>query len=139
MGNAKGATRRKAAIIAAKKQLLQLNFYINTGRQIEFHQSVNSFVGWIDDIHQAEMGTNLELVARGLVDVRRTQNVETLDAGRQGHRALDDGAGALGGLNDFSGRLVDQAIVESLQADTDLLVLLHDVSLKSVAAEPPGN
>jgi hypothetical protein len=68
--------------------------------------------------------------------VRRTQNVETLDAGRQGHRALDDRAGALGGLDDFSGRLVDQAIVESFQADTDLLVL-HDVSLKSMAVGPP--
>jgi hypothetical protein len=70
MGNAKGATRRKAAIIAAKKQLLQLNFYVHTCGQVKFHQSVDSLVGRIDDIHQAQMGTNFELVARSFIHVR---------------------------------------------------------------------
>lgn len=47
------------------------------------------------------MGTDFELIAGGLVDVRRTQDVEALDAGRQGNRALDDSAGTFGGVNDF--------------------------------------
>jgi hypothetical protein len=62
----------------------------------------------------------------GLVDVRRAQDVETLHARRQGHGALDDGAGALGGVDDLQRRLVDQLVVEGLQADADLL-LLHDI------------
>jgi hypothetical protein len=36
------------------------------------------------------VGTDFELVAAGLVDVRRAQDVEALHAGRQGHGALDD-------------------------------------------------
>ena len=44
-------------------------------------------------------------------------------------RALDDRAGALGGVDDLERRLVDQLVVERLQADADLL-LLHDGVLK---------
>jgi hypothetical protein len=65
------------------------------------------------------VGTDFELVAAGLVDVRRAQDVEALHAGRQGHGALDDRAGTLGGVNDFSSRLVDQLVVKRLQADAD--------------------
>jgi hypothetical protein len=65
--------------------------------------------------------TDFELITGSLVDVRGTQDVKTLDTGRQRNRALDDGAGALGGVNDFQGRLVDQAIIESFQADADFL------------------
>src|SRR6185437_12935098 len=63
-----------------------------------------------------------ELVARGLVLVRRAQDVEALDARGHGHRALHHGAGALGRLHDLEGRLVDQLVVERLQADADLLL-----------------
>jgi hypothetical protein len=100
-------------------RLLQFDFDINASWQVQLHQCVNGLVGWVDDVHQALVGADFELVARGLVDVRRTQNVETLDAGWQWNWAFDHGAGALGGVNDFQGRLVDQLVVESLQADTD--------------------
>ena len=102
--------------------LLQLDFDVDASRQVEFHQCVHGLVGRVDDVHQTLVRTDFELVARGLVDVRRTQDVETLDTGRQRDRALDDGAGALGGVDDFQCRLVDQLVVECLQADTDFLV-----------------
>jgi small subunit ribosomal protein S10 len=101
--------------------------------KLDLPAGVDGLVGRVDDVHQALVGADLELVAARLVDVRRTQDVEALHARRQGHRALDDSAGALGGVDDLGGGLVDQLVIERLQADADLL-LLHDVSLKSDAA-----
>src|SRR6516164_5322881 len=109
--------------------LLQLDLDVHARGQVELHQRIDGLVRRVDDVHQALVRADLELVTAGLVDVRRTQDVETLQACRQGHRALDDGAGALGGLDDLERRLVDQLVVEGLQADTDLL-LLHDDVLK---------
>ncbi len=54
----------------SKQQLLQFNFYVHASRQVEFHQGIDSLVGRIDDIHQALMRADFELVARSLVDVR---------------------------------------------------------------------
>src|SRR5690606_22671132 len=48
---------------------------------------------------------------------------------RQRHGPLDDRTGALGGVDDLEGGLVDQLVVERLQADADLL-FLHDCSFK---------
>src|SRR5450830_1175277 len=122
---------RRYQSAAGKSRLLQFDFDINASWQVQLHQCVNGLVGWVDDVHQALVGTDFELVARGFVDVRRTQNVETLDAGWQWNWAFDNSAGALSGLNDFQGRLVDQFVIESLQADTDFLVWCgHDNSLK---------
>src|SRR5450830_664177 len=101
--------------------LLQLDFHIHASRQIQLHQCIDSLVGWINDVHQTLVRTDFELIARSLVDVRRTQNVETLDTCWQWHGTLDDSAGALCCFDDFQCGLVDQAIVECFQADTDFL------------------
>ncbi len=69
------------------------------------------------------MGTNLVLIARVLVDVRRDQHGVTLAIGRQRNRTPDLGAGTLGGFHDLRGGLVDQAMVEGLQPNANLLVL----------------
>src|SRR5664279_5133316 len=105
---------------------LQLDLHVHAGRQVELHQRIDRLVGRVDDVHQALVGANFELVARGLVDVRRAQDVEPLHARRQGHRALDDRARALGGIDDLERRLVDQLVVERLEADADLLFGCHD-------------
>ena len=51
----------------------QRDFDVDAGRQVQTHQSVNGLVGGINDVHQALVRTNFELVARRLVDVRRTR------------------------------------------------------------------
>lgn len=99
--------------------LLQLDFDVDAGRQVELHQGVHSLVCGVHDVHQTLVRTDFELVAAALVDVRRTQNVETLHACWQGHGALDNGASALGSVNDLGSRLVDQLVIERLQADAD--------------------
>ena len=72
-----------------------------------------------------------------LVDVRRAQDVEALHARRQGHRALDDGAGALGGVDDLGGGLVDQLVIERLEADADFLLGGHSVDYSRIFATTP--
>jgi hypothetical protein len=116
-------------------RLLQFDFDINTSWQVQLHQRVNGFVRWVNDVHQALVRTDLELIARSFVDVRGTQHIETLNTGRQWYWAFDDSAGALRGFNDFQSGLVDQLVIESLQADTDFLVWCrHDISLKERTA-----
>src|SRR5690606_31235287 len=123
---------------APGNSLLQLDFDVHASRQIQLHQGINGLVGRIDDVHQAQMGTNFVLVARGLVHMRGTQYVGALDAGRQRNRATNNSTGALRGIHDFKSRLIDQTIVESLQADTDFLTLHDNNSLKNkaLAAKP---
>ena len=75
--------------------VVDLDLDVNAGREVELHQSVNGLVGRIDDVHQALMGADFELVAAGLVDVRRTQNVETLNAGGKRNGTANNSAGAL--------------------------------------------
>jgi hypothetical protein len=113
------------------KKLLQFDFDVNASWQVQLHQRVNGLVRWVHDVHQTLVGTDFELVARGFVDVRRTQNVKTLDAGWQWNWAFDNSAGTLGGVNDFQCGLVDQLVIESLQANADFLVWCgHGISFK---------
>src|SRR5258705_1071310 len=67
------------------------------------------------------MRADFELVTRGLVGMRRTQHVKSFLARRQRYRALDHGTGTLGGFHDLECRLIDQSIIERLQADANLL------------------
>lgn len=45
--------------------VVDLDLDINTSRQVELHESINGLVGRINDVHQALMGADFELVARG--------------------------------------------------------------------------
>src|SRR3546814_5714767 len=60
----------------------------------------------IDDVQNPLVGTDLELLAALLVDVRTPQHREPLDTGRQRDRSANAGAGALGRVDDLPGRLV---------------------------------
>src|SRR5688572_4271942 len=100
---------------------LQLDLYVHARREVQLHQRVHRLVGRIDDVHQPQVGADLELLARLLVHVRRAQQVEALLARGQRDRSLDHRAGALGGVHDLERRLVDQAVVERLQPDADFL------------------
>src|SRR5690606_567836 len=97
---------------------------------------IHGLVRGIHDVHQAQVGTDLELVARGLVDVRRAQHVEALDPRGQRHRPVHHRAGALGGVDDLGSRLIDQFVVKRLQANSNLLVG-HVRSSKSEGRSPP--
>ena len=63
------------------------------------------------------------MIAAGLVDVRRTQDVETLDAGGKRNGTANNSAGALCGVDDFESRLIDQLVIKRLEANADALRL----------------
>ena len=48
---------------------MQFNFDVDSSWQVQLHQRIDSLVGRIDDVHQAHVCANFELVARSLVDV----------------------------------------------------------------------
>jgi len=81
------------------------------------------------------VSAHLELITRCLVDVRRAQNVETLDTGRQRNRPTYDRTGTFGGINDFGGGLVDQLVIEGLEANTNFFDFASCIP-KNVAAAP---
>ena len=103
--------------------LAEADLYFHTGRQIELHKCINGFIRWLDDVQYALMSTDLVLVTRVFVDVRGDQNGEPLFTGRQWNWTTHLSTSTFRGFHDFLGGLVDQAMVKSLQPDTDLLIL----------------
>ena len=93
---------------------IQLDLHVHARGKLELHEGVHGLVGGVNDIHQALVSAQLELVARILVGVRRDQHGEALHLGRQRHRPLHGRAGTLGGLHDLARGAVDQAMVERL-------------------------
>src|SRR5437763_3528915 len=131
----KKAARRRPFHESQSAGLLQLDLDVHSSRQVQLHQGVDRLVGRVDDVHQALVRADLELVTRRLVHVRRTQDVEALHARRQGHGTLDDGAGALGRVDDLGGGLVDQLVIEGFEADADFL-LCHGLYSMIFATTP---
>src|SRR5689334_4627752 len=101
---------------------LQFNFNVDARGQIQFAEGIDRLLRRLENIDQALVGANLELLARFLIDVRRAVDGKALDARRQRNRPGDPAAGAPDGLDDLAHRLVEHAMVVSLQANADLLV-----------------
>jgi hypothetical protein len=72
------------------------------------------------------MGADFELLAALLVDMRRAQHRELLDPRRERNRAAHFRAGPLGGVADLPGRLIENPVIERLQADADILAVHAD-------------
>ncbi len=85
------------------------------------------------------MGPELILVPRVLVDMRRYEHRKPLFLGRQRNRAPDLRPGPLGGLDDLTGRNVDQPMIKGLEPDPDILICRHfPVTLYFRPASPAG-
>src|SRR6185312_11607116 len=103
---------------------------VDAGREVELHQRVDRLRGGIDDVEETFVGADLELLAALLVDVRRAVDGEALDAGRQRYRSANLGARALRRVDDFPRRIVEDAVIEGLEPDPDVLSL-HVLVLRS--------
>src|SRR5262245_31984804 len=103
--------------------VLQLDFDVDAGGEVELHQRVHRLRRRIDDVEQTLVGADLELLAALLVDMRRPVDGELLDPGRQRNRAAHLRACPLGRIDDLARRLVEHAVVERLQAYADILAL----------------
>lgn len=53
---------------------LKFDFYVDTTWKIKFHQSINSFLCWVDDVYQTFVCTHFKLFARIFIFVSRTNN-----------------------------------------------------------------
>src|SRR5210317_140048 len=74
------------------------------------------------------MCTHLELLTTLFIDMRSTQYTVLVDHSRQRNRAGDASPCALGCVDNFIDRLIEQLVVIRLKANTNLLAL-HDLVL----------
>src|SRR4051812_14986089 len=113
---------------------LELDLDVDTGGQIELHQSIDGLRGRIDDIEQALVGAHLELLAALLVDVRRTVDGELLDAGGQRNGSANLRAGTFRRVHDLPRRRIEDTMVERFERDADFLAVHCRVFLAGVAS-----
>src|SRR5580692_10169242 len=111
-----------APLTGGAQRLIQFDLDVDPGGQFQLHEGVHGLVGGGQYVHQARVRGDLELIARILVAVRRSQHREALHFNGQRHGTLDGRAGAFRGIDDFACRLVDQTVIESLQPDPYVLI-----------------
>src|SRR5687768_5979676 len=99
----------------------QFDLHVHTRGQIELHQSIDRLRRRLDDVEKPLVGTDLELLARLFVDVRRAVDGELLDARRQRNGTADECTRAARRIGNVASRLVEHAMIERLQANPDVL------------------
>src|SRR5918996_1100403 len=114
----------------------ELDLDVDAGGEVELHQRVHGLRRRIDDVEKTLVRAHLELLAALLVDVRRTVHRELLDLGRQRNRTPHLRTRALGGVDDFTRRRIEDAVIERLEPDPDILAV-HFVYLGFVSG--PGS
>src|ERR1041385_9152359 len=98
----------------------ELDLDVDAGGEVELHQRVHRLRRRIDDIEDALVSAHLELLARLLVDMRRTIDREPLDPRRQRDGTAHLRSRPLGGADDLAGRRVEHAMIEGFQPDADI-------------------
>src|SRR5690606_8037822 len=117
----------------------ELDFDVHARGEIELHQRIDRLGVRLHDVEQPLVGTDLELLARLLVDVRAAVHGELLDARRQRNRTPDERASATGGIRDLTGSLVEHAVIEGLEAHADILSFhCPTTDLKEPPDHPPA-
>src|SRR6185312_1900298 len=114
---------------------LQLDFDVDARGEVELHQRVHRLRSRVNDIEQALMRAHFELLAALLVDVRPAVHRELLYPRRQRDRTAHLRARALRRRHDFLRGRVENAMIERLQADSNILAV-HVSSLCPVMASP---
>src|SRR3954466_4676061 len=117
----------EARSVCSKPDGSELDFHVHARGEVELHERIDRLRGGIDDVEHALVRAHLELLARLLIDVRRAQHREAFEAGRQGNRPTDLRAGPLRSRHDFARRGVEDAVIERLEADANVLTV-HGVS-----------
>src|SRR6476646_8212297 len=102
---------------------LELDLDVDTGGQIELHQSIDGLRGRIDNVEKTLVRAHLELLAALLVDVRRTVDGELLDARRQRNGSANLGTGPFRRIHDLTRRRIENPMVERLEAYANILAV----------------
>src|SRR3954469_11145333 len=100
---------------------LYVDSNIYAGREIELLEFVDRLSRRLKDIDEALVRAGFKLLHGLLIDVRGTIHRQLDDMRGERNWARNAGAGALGGFDDFHGRLVDDPIVIALEFDANAL------------------
>src|SRR5881227_2491158 len=100
----------------------RLNLYVDARRQIQLHQGIHRLRCRIENVHQTLMRSDLKLLARLLIDVRRTQNGPLVFDRGQRNRPSHTRSRALCSFDDFRRRLIEHAMIVSFKPDSDFFV-----------------
>jgi len=127
--------RRKARLPHAVLFLKRLDLNIDTGGKIELHQRVHRLlVG--SEYRSDACACGSQMLARLLVNVRRTQHAVLVLDRRQRNRASYRCSGTLGRLHNLAGRGIQHAIIVCLQPYANSLSY-HDFPSSPQATSPP--
>ena len=88
---------------------------VDSSRQVQFFQFVDSLHVWLDNIDQPLVGADFNLIHRFLVDVRRTINCVFFYSGRQWNGAAYSGSGAFSSIYDIGCRLIDHSVIVAFE------------------------
>ena len=102
---------------------LQLDLDVDTCGEVELHQRVHGLRGRVDNVQKTLMRAHFELFAALLVDMGRAVHRELLDARRQRDRSTNLSASALGRVHDLTRRRIEDAVVERLEPDPNILAV----------------
>src|ERR1022692_1571193 len=110
------------------------DLHIHARGQIELHQRVHRLLCRLENIEQALVGADLELLPRLLIHVRRTQHAVFVLHRGQWNRPRNLCPGAPCGFHNLARRLVQDAVVVSLQPNANSFFSNH----VSLSLTPPG-
>src|SRR5271155_2201937 len=111
-----------------------LNLHIHTRRQIQLHQRVHRLLRRLENIEQPLMCADLKLLPRLLIHVRRPQHRVLVLHRRQRNRPRNLCPRAPRGFHNLARRLIQNAVVVSLQPDANSFFSNH----VSLSLTPPG-
>src|ERR1051326_3254902 len=114
--------RPSIAIVRPSSLLLELDLHVDARGEVELAEGVDRLLRGLEDVEQALVGADLELLARLLVDVGGPVHGEALDVGWQRNRPRDPPARATYGVDDLAHRLIEQPVIVRLQPNADLVV-----------------
>src|SRR5690606_19649383 len=97
---------------------LYLDLDVHAGRKDDAHEHIDGLGVRLHYIDDAVVRADLKVLVRVLIDERGTAHGEQLTLGGQRHGANHARPGALRRFDDAFGRLIDHAVIVSLEADT---------------------
>ena len=102
-----------------------LDFHVDSSWKIELHQRINRLRCRVENVHQAFVCTNLELLPRLLINVRRTKHSPLVFYSRQRDRTRHARTSSFRSFYDFRCRLIEHAVVVRFQTDANAFSQRH--------------
>ena len=101
---------------------LDVDLNIDTGGKVELLELIDGACGGINNVEEALVGADFELVGRLFVHVHRAVDGELFNPGGKRDGTSDPGSGALGGLDNLDSGAIDGAVIEGAEANADFLI-----------------